>query len=311
MGELEREDRGFLVRRVRRLSGKELEAAITSGLSDVGSATAFPDGLVVVSDQAGVLERISVMLDEVETAGLSTWVVQVHVLSFSQTAAREFGVDTTPAGQLAASIALASGGVSNLDFSLGAELNNVLRAVDERADSFSLADPVLLMADGRESQYNRISRVPYVNNVIETSGNIIQERQSVEFVDVGFKMQASLRELGSDSALLELSIENSDVTRVNDNLPPETSQDNFNSVIPIRAGGVYLVGAFESNEIERSQGIGLVVRNKEETSKRVYQVWLRSFAIDMPQKNVEQIPAPLVPSKGANQFQPIGSTSQK
>ena len=48
LGELRPEDRAVYVRRVRRLSSEELQAAVEVLISDNGRVTAYPDGLVVV-----------------------------------------------------------------------------------------------------------------------------------------------------------------------------------------------------------------------------------------------------------------------
>ena len=124
IGELSRSDRGVLVRRVRRLSQVDLERAIASLASDTGSNVAFSDGLVIVSDIVTVLDRISTVFDEVESAGNPGWVCQLHVISFGETAVSDLGIDLVPAGRFSAKLAGVDPG--SFDLSIVAQLDGLV-----------------------------------------------------------------------------------------------------------------------------------------------------------------------------------------
>jgi len=80
--------------------------------------------------------------------------------------------------------------------------------------------------------------------------------------------------------LVELTVENSNIKAVNDGLPPTTTRDKFTSAVPIEAGGVYLVGAFEVQERKRDTSLGFRRLNAWENETRIYQVWLRAYQVN-------------------------------
>ena len=66
IGNLQDEDRGFLIRKVRRLIAEDIEKVLSSLISDLGKVFASADGLIVVGDKVRVLQHINSMLDDVE-----------------------------------------------------------------------------------------------------------------------------------------------------------------------------------------------------------------------------------------------------
>ena len=273
-------DRGYMVRRVRRIDRESIQEIVQTMLSDSGRSSVTDDGLLVVSDQVTVLDRIHKMLDDVERTALPGWCVQMHVIGFSETAIDDFGVDTTPAGKLAATVALASSGGNALDVSLDSQFDQILRAVHSRADVVTVAEPMLLVADGREAKFDRVSRVPFFQNETRTSSNgVVADQRTVEFLDVGFTATVGVRELTADSALVNLNLSNSSITEIGQDLPPQTDVESFTSFVSAQSGGVYLAGHFESNEQTRRQGLGRFYGSSDESRRVVYQVWLRAYAI--------------------------------
>lgn len=273
VGQLDRGDRGVLVLRARRLGGEDLQSVIESMLSESGSASVFADGLVVVSDLEGVLLRVSQTIASVETQEVPGWVVQVHVVGYSEIASRDLGVDVLPSARLAAGLA-STDPKDWLDVS--AEVELALRYVRERSDVVSVADPMLFLADGDESSFKRIRRVPYVSELSQTDGAFQSRRQAVEFLDVGFDLRATIRETSPDEAVVNLDIEHGTIVGQGGELPPTVAKDVFSSRIPVKAGGVYLVGSYETMEFSRASGVSWNAGNED---RRTYQIWLRAYRV--------------------------------
>ena len=74
----------------------------------------------------------------------------------------------------------------------------------------------------------------------------------------------------------------SDVVSKFRDFPPTTDRDRFESSVPVEAGGVYLVGSFESEEIDQGATLGFRPRIGTSKEVRVYQVWLRAYQVGGP-----------------------------
>ena len=279
IGQLASSDRGVMVRRVRRLDEAQLNEALQTILSETGRSATFDDGLCIVSDVAGVLDRVTQLLDSVESAGTPGWVVQLEVISFSEVAAERMEVDIVPSGQLAAVVAQTVGDWSD-GIEISARLDAVLEAARSRSDVHLVADPVLFLGDGREAQFERVESFPYEQAKTRFTNGAIVRDTTVEFLPVGFSTTVRLRETAPAAAVLELEVTNSNIKAVNEGLPPTTTRDRFTSAVPIRAGGLYLVGAFEVDETKRDTSLGFRRLNAWSTEKRVYQVWLRAYQVE-------------------------------
>ena len=94
IGNLQAEDRGFLVRKVRRLNSEDIEKVLSSRISEHGRVFASGDGLIVVGDRVRVLQRINSMLDDVERQPANTWIVQMYLIAVSGKGSRDLGFDT-------------------------------------------------------------------------------------------------------------------------------------------------------------------------------------------------------------------------
>ena len=302
VGGLGRTDSGTLVRRVRGLSGEELREAVESQLSDTGNVVAYDDGLCVVADVVAVLDRVGAMLDQVEELQAAAWVVQLHVIAYEYSAVDDLGVDVVPAARLAA---IASADVADVEFQ--ASLEAVLRAVVDRGDVHTVAEPMLLLADGERSTYDRGQTIPFVTQSVETVGASLRERQTIDFLDVGFELAVELRELTRDSAAVTVVVGNSRVIETGEGLPPTVSRDNLESVVPVVSGGVYLAGSFVSERIERSKRLGLSRGREHRNRSELYQVWLRCYKIGAGGVSTQPIGKETTTSSEVFEPLPIGS----
>ena len=272
IGKLDRSDRGVLVRRVRRLDSEELRDAVAALLTDTGSSVAYDDGLLIVSDNVTVLNRVSDMLDTVERVEFPTWVIQLQIIAMSQNAVDDLGLDIEPIGRLAL-----IANESDVDGDIQLSIEAALSAVHERADVRMVAEPLLILGDGEKSNYDRVQRVPYATEITEFIDGNTRRTQNVEFLDIGFSINTTLREINEGEALIDLEVENSRVVEPGGVLPPVTSRDRVQCVVPVESGGVYLAGSFKASTIEKTNRLGLRKRWAETQTEELYQVWIRAY----------------------------------
>lgn len=143
-----------------------------------------------------------------------------------------------------------------------------------------VADPVLFLGDGRQAEFERVESIPYEQTNTRIGNGAVIRDTSIEFLPVGFSCNVKLRETAAAAAVIELDVTNSSIKAVNEGLPPTTTRDRFTSALPVDAGGLYLVGAFEVEETSRDTNLGFRRLNAWRTETRIYQVWLRAYQVE-------------------------------
>lgn len=297
LGSLSAEDRGVLVRRVRRLSDIELSAAISVVLSDIGRVQSYPDGLVVVGDRVEVLQRVSEIIDEVEDSEAPSWVVQLYVVSLGERKARELGVDVQPGLELSYLLASSGGDPASLvkaatsGFNVSGSLDAVLQASLERSGVEVMADPLMLIADGAEARFVRGDSIPIPQRTISDQGTVTTTDFS--FVQTGLEVLADVREMSAGRARLTIDVRLSTVRDMVEDAPV-TSDETFSGVSIIESGGVYLLGSLRREDRVQSRigGWGLGWLNRSESS--LLQVWARAYRVAGPVEGGTRETAPEV-----------------
>ena len=277
VGELRPEDNAVLVRRVRVLSGSELKAALGPTLSGANAIATFPDGLIVISDRAPVIQRAARMLDQLETMVAPTWAVQLYFVTFAKGDLVDLGLDVEPAFNLGVTYSTASaiGQGGRLDVGLSA----LLEAVEQRSSSSLVAQPFFLMRDGSEANYRQVRSVPVATTqVSQETGN----RTLVGFttVEAGTIVNVGIREQSQNAVLLKLDAELSEILSVNDEGAPDAQRQTIQSETVVYSGGVYLVGAVEIVRKRKGRGAWLHPGSSSEDVTEVLQVWARAVSID-------------------------------
>ena len=182
------DNRGVLVRRVRRLSNTELRESVQAQLSNDGRIACFSDGLMVVSDRNAVLERVGEMLDKVEAADSPVWVVQCFVFSLTDSDLIDLGMDVTPTANVAATFAAGSAGANMGSSSAGvnAGFNAVLRAAGDRERDRVVCEPMFLLSDGVHAKVSQGKRIPVQQSNLGWGG---VTSTTYEYVDTGVKLE--------------------------------------------------------------------------------------------------------------------------
>lgn len=273
IGNLKPEDRAFLVRKVRRLSADELRQVLASMASETGRVFASNDGLVVAADRVRVLQRVSAMLDDVERQPANTWVVQLYLISTTDKASRELGVDTTLALDVSATFAN-----NRAKAVTDGAFKAILKAARSSTDFSVLAEPMLLMVDGGTSSIKDGEKIPIPRRTVSDSGTVTTT--GYDYVDTGIIVQAILREMSSKTASCALSI---DLTQVSGYVgdSPVTTGQTFTTTTVLESGGTYLVGAMSKKSATREKGGTFFdTYSKRSVNDGQVMIWLRCYRID-------------------------------
>jgi type II secretory pathway component GspD/PulD (secretin) len=212
IGKLEPDDRGVLVRRVRRLNKDQLAEVLRVFSGQNGRATQFADGLIVVGDSVEVLGRIDEMINLVDATDTSVWVVQLHLISYSRNAADELGITVEPAAK--AGLAFASGsalGGAQTSWELATSLDAVLQVAYSRDDVAVTAAPMFIVSDGEKAAFVQGDRVPIPRRTVSPEGTVTTA--GFDYVQTGVNVELTLRETDERAARVDVVVNMSNVKR--------------------------------------------------------------------------------------------------
>ncbi|MCD7897550.1 MAG: hypothetical protein LUG50_12895 [Planctomycetaceae bacterium] len=151
IGSLNSTDRGYLVRKVRRLYAEEIGEILKTMNSDIGSSFVNSDGLIVVADNLRVLKQIDNMLNEMEKLPANAWILQMYLITTTNKNTNDYGFDVTAdfdgsiLTELDTSAAFAR---STSKLVADSEFRAVLRAARNSSAYNILAEPMMLLVDG-------------------------------------------------------------------------------------------------------------------------------------------------------------------
>ncbi len=299
MGTLKPEDRGVLVRKVRRLDADNLQKTVEVLLSEMGRAASYSDGLLVVGDRVRVLQRIHAMLDQIEAAESNTWIVQLYLISRQDSFNRELGLETDTALDLAATFAnssswartLVSSGVSrshSKSASASGALSAMLVAAHTTGSAKVIAEPLMLLLDGGSCKFQDGQTYPIPQRTVSDSGTVTTS--GFDYVETGLVIQSSLREVSPTTAKCVLTVQLTSISGYVEDAPIINGQ-KFNTTAVLETGGVYLLGSMSRKEEQRSTE-GTFFPSLFDKSKNGgdIQVWLRCYRIAGPLSSVSAVP---------------------
>jgi hypothetical protein len=282
VGTLRGEDRGFMVRKVRRLPEDGLKAAVQVMLSDAGKLATYADGLLVCGDRVEVLQRIASLLDSVESVGAESWVVQLYLLSVSKEASSELGLDIKPLADVSYTFAAKSLVSPAAAAELSAALSGALKASSKRQDVRVVAQPLFLLIDGESSSFSSGASIPVPKKAVSNQGTITT--QSYEMVNTGLAATVSIREMSAAVVRCRVKVDLGQVTGFVESAPIQ-AKDSFETVSVLAAGGVYLLGALDRSETSKDSSGPLPqlqgVRSRSDKANQI-QIWARLYRIAGP-----------------------------
>ena len=285
LGTLKPQDRAILVRKVKRLTADEIKDMVQTLASEVGRVAASTDGLVVVGDRVRVLQNINSMFTQVEHAQTNTWILQMYLISGTNTSARELGMDTTATLDIAATLANSR---SKLD-SLGA-FNAVLKSARSNSRYEIIAEPMMLITDGGSSSIQDGETIPIPRRTVSDSGTV--NTTGYDYVETGVVVNTGLREMSSTAATCSLEIKMTQVTSYVDSAPV-TSGQTFKTTAVLESGGTYLVGSLsrQSSNNDRSGAFINTLKSTKDNATNV-EIWLRCYRIKGGYSNSSQAQKP-------------------
>ncbi len=272
LGALKPQDRAILVRKVKRLTADEIKDMVETLASEVGRVAASTDGLVVVGDRVRVLQNIHSMFSQVEQARTNTWILQMYLISGTNSASRELGFDTTATLDIAATLASSK---SKLD-SLGA-FNAVLKSARSNSRYEIIAEPMMLITDGGSGSIQDGETIPIPRRTVSDSGTV--NTTGYDYVETGVVVNTGLREMSSTAATCQIEIKMTQVTSYVDSAPI-TSGQTFKTTAVLESGGTYLVGSLsrQSQNNDRSGAFVNTFKTTKDNASNV-EIWLRCYRI--------------------------------
>jgi type II secretory pathway component GspD/PulD (secretin) len=277
IGSLRPEDRGVLVRTVKRLNGEELQLAVQNLLSENGRASCYTDGLVVVGDTVQVLQKVNELLDGIDSAPCNSWVVQLFVINYSNSLDSSFGIDTNMEAELAAVLSKTSASAINSSASLNGLFSAVIKAEKENKTVSMIAKPLFVLVDGGQAQFNCGEKIPVAKRAVSDAGTTTTS--GFDYIQTGLTFSVMIRESTDNAAKLTVSVGISSVSGYVDDKAPIMNLQEFKTVANVKSGGVYLLGSVKSDSKTDSQTgtLGLLKGNKN--TDGIIQIWGKCFRI--------------------------------
>ena len=271
-------DRSIVVRPLRRITPDTAQNLITSMLTDQGRFSLVDDSLAVIVDLPDSLMRVLPALDQVETAPAHSWIVQLHLVSIRDSDLYRFGLDVTPAGELALIFGAGSGSPESIARLSGA-LTGMLQAERTLDGVRVVQEPLLVLADGAAARLSDGDELRLVQRAISPEGTVTIT--GTETVQTGLDLSVSIRDLGLDRASLDLELTLSQLVGGSDEAPTINRQA-MTTTANVRAGGVYLLGSLRRSA-DRDQVSGpFRLDRSRDRSNATMLLWCRVYRILPP-----------------------------
>jgi type II secretory pathway component GspD/PulD (secretin) len=261
LGNIKKEDRGILVKKVRGYSPDELRQCIRTLLSDVGKVQVFQSGTICVSDREHVLTRVSQMCDSIEAGFSGSWIVQLYFVVVRKDALLEAGFDMQSSGKLSYDISNSTLSVEDL------KLDGLFNLISRSNFADMYASPMLLLRDGVKGTWRDGERIPIPKKVVSQYG--VVETQGFEYIDTGLNIDSTIRE-SKNGAVLNLSISLSDVKGYVE-YAPITSHCEFTAECELKQNKVYLIGEMARYKVLDTQK--KILNLGTDRGKSTVQVW--------------------------------------
>ena len=278
-GELKPEDRATYTSRVPRLSKEEIQAAVTTMISNQGRVWASNDGLLHVSDSVEILERVQSFVEQLRNQESPTWVVQLYLVNSSERTARNLGINVDHLVRYSYNYATGSGLRSIGSEVLNASLDAVLVAAYERGDTTVQARPLLLLSDGEQAYIRNGQRFPVPRRTENIETGVVSIT-GYDYIQTGLSVDVQLRENSDTHASLIMKVKNSQVTGfVNDEVPI-TLDEELLTTASVRSSGVYLLGALDvAVNTDTRAGPGFTTSFGTQRQDNLTLIWCRCYRV--------------------------------
>lgn len=276
LGTLHREDRGVFVGRVGGRDPADVAAAVQAVLSDVGKASTYGDGVLVVSDRAAVLERVRDLVGELQRAQAGTWVVQLQLVAVRDADALAASIGAGGSAELSATIASASAGGPQSQHVARATVAAIAELSGSMDRSAIVADPVFLLRDGGSARVDDGLEVRIVTRAVTEGGAVVDT--GFETIQTGLVVDVAVREVDPTEAVLTVSAELSALLGESGGLPV-ISRRSYTTSAAINSGGVYLLGSIRQAERTREAEGFVRLGSADRSASSVLLVWARAWRV--------------------------------
>ncbi len=280
IGNLKMDDRGYLVRKVKRLSKDSIKEVVTAMLSEMGRVFVNDDGLIVAGDSLRVLKQVDSMLTSVERQPANTWILQMYLITTTDKATKNFGFETeayldiSHIGELDTSAAFAQGVTKVIADSEFRAILNIARDSERyRID----AEPMMLLVDGGKASIRDGEKIAVPMKTVSDMGTV--STTGYEFVDTGIITTVSLREMSRRTASCDISVELTQVTGYVEEFPITAGQ-TFSTTAILESGGTYLIGSISKKSVTNEKnGQLLNMYMKKGNNDVAMSIWVRCYKI--------------------------------
>tara|TARA_B110001469_G_scaffold106925_1_gene106937 strand:+ start:2933 stop:3985 length:1053 start_codon:yes stop_codon:yes gene_type:complete len=241
LGDPKKSDRACYTGQVLRASKDEIRDLLLSVTTPQGAVTVWDDGAVLVVDDIQSIRKVDAVIRSMSKLESSIWAVQFYIVQASDSDKKTVGADIQD--QLSVSSLLSS---NSNNFEAAALLNASFRYDVQNNKSNILAKPLLLIRDGKEAKVQKVETIPIPQFTTSDQGTVTVS--GYDYIDVGFSLNAKIRDWGNDKAGLNFEISMGEITGyINDSVPLQR-RDIIHGDTIVKNGGVYLIGALQNTK---------------------------------------------------------------
>ena len=261
IGSIPDDEKACFVCRVYGYKPEDIKKSIETLSGFSGKCNVTNNGVLVVTDKESIISRVYQLVGDFQRFVPDTYILQFYLVTFKDEKSLSMGLDLYSSGEL--SLLLSDSSLKFNATNFGWRLNQVLSG--KNYGSRIISSPLMLLVAGVPCVWQNGSSIPVPQKTVSDSGTVTTS--GFTNVDVGLKIEVTLREHSANTNLVELKLEDSSVLSYVD-YNPVKSQTLYNSSFVLENGRVYLVG--ELNRTNKGRGINNLISFKtENTNERI------------------------------------------
>ena len=267
IGSLRPEDRGVFVTSLGHIPPDDFRRVAELLSTETGRTHVTDTGVGVVSDKVSVLARVADAVRQLEAVERSAWLLQFHIVETSARQLESVGIE---------SVASVGAEVTTSGSTAFARVSAALSNVRDASSSSIVAEPVYLVNDSEVVRYERGQEFPVTSTTTTPDG---LQTTDVDYQSVGSTIEAVVRSLGGDSAVLTVDISDQSLTDETVSGLPIINGYQFSDTVDIRSGGTYLLSTFNRYSDSTGTRLGWSKLFDTGSDSLVSQIWVRAYKV--------------------------------
>ena len=271
IGTLRPEDKGVLVERITNRNPEQIDIAIKTVLSEYGRSMVFEDGTVVVGDSVEVIRRVHEILDSINREHVSTWYVQLIIITKQLQDEHGHGVRINDEINLTKIIADAAS--RNISVRLLAEryINAVVK-LTATSEYVSISQtPAVIVNGAATARIESSDNIPVPKRAVNDQGEIIATTE-YQNVTAGMIAEVKVSSVNGGGHSLAVTVESSDVIGSNGDAPIVRKQ-RLNTIANMGNEQLYLVGVYYKQRTADRYTGGLSNLTEQKKEGLAVEVW--------------------------------------